>query len=188
MKRIVYLSLVLAMLLCGCGKSQADPGTEEPLSPLDEGLVSSDIVPLPQGPAFDYANYDWAALLLGDAFTAGTPMGDAAIAQVKLQIDAVTDSTLSLTVTAPYIADALWDWYSAQLPDNAAVEAKVIALLSETTPTSNTFVLNYRVGSDGIPKADYTAAYGSCVSCGLTDFYYRLQQAFLTELEGSIDG
>ena len=188
MKRILYLFLVLAMLLCGCGRSQAEPQKEEALSPLEEGLVSSDIVPLPQGPAFDYENYDWAALLLGDAFTTGTPIGDAAIAQVKLQIDAVTDSTLSLTITAPYIADTLWDWYATQAPDNAAVEAKTLSLLAETAPTTKSFTLSYRVGSDGIPKADYTAAYGSCISCGLTDFYHRLQREFLTELEGSVYG
>ena len=188
MKRILYLMLILAVLLCGCGKTQPPSQEESPPSPLEEGLVSSSVVPLPQGPAFDYENYDWAALLLGDAFTAGTPIGDAAIACVQIQVDAVTDSTLALTVTAPYIADALWDWYAAQAPDNAALEAKILSLLSETAPASNTFELNYRVGSDGIPKADYTAAYGSCASCGLIDFYYRLQQDFLTGLEGSSNG
>ena len=104
---------------------------------------------------------------------------------MQLQVDSVTGSTLSLTITAPYIADSLWDWYTAETPDNAALEAKILSLLSDTAPTTNSFALSYRVGSDGVPKADYTAAYGSCVSCGLTDFYHQLQQGFLTELEES---
>lgn len=188
MKRILCLTLALTALLCGCSKFPAAPWEEATL-PIDgTGSVSSDLVPLPQGPVFDYTHYDWAATLLADAFTAGTPIGNAGLEKVQLQVESVTDSTVTLTITAPNIADSLWQWYAAQKPEEAALEAKILSLLSDTPPTTETFTLNYRVGSDGVPKADYTAAYGSAVSCGLTDFYHRLQREFLAELEGSIYG
>ena len=192
MKRVLWLLLALALLLCGCGIFPTSPQEEaaRPELPPPEQTESDSagLVPLPQGTAFDYQHYDWASMLLADAFTPGTSMGDAALAKIQLQVESVTDSTLTLSVSAPQIGDSLWDWYAAQQPENAAVEEKILSLLTQTAPTTGSFTLSYRVGSDGIPKVDYTAAYGCAVSCGLTDFYYRLQQDFITELEGSMDG
>ena len=188
MKRLFCLLLAVTLLVCGCGKKE----TASPTEPAAPGAAAeSEAVPgaevrVAEDVVFDYEAYDWVPLLMADVFAPGTAIGDAGLAAVTLTVDAVSENTVAVTVTAPHIAEELWNWYGVEMPGDAALEAKILELLGGDRK-SQSLPLSYQVRTDGQPVVDYTDAYASAVTCGLTDFYRLLQADIIQKLEDSYE-
>ena len=180
MKRLLCLMLAMVLLLCACGKKEAI-AVPEVTNPVEEENFASDApVRIAEEVVFDSEHYDWQTLLLADAFNPGTPIGDAGLAAVQLTVDEITQDSLTITVTAPQVAQELWQWY--QQEDGADLEAKILELL-KGQPKAITLTLSYRVRTDGTPVVDYTGAFASAVTCGLSDFYDLVQADMVQEME-----
>lgn len=196
MKRLLILTIAIAMILCGCNKSEQTatpqptvslteaPAAPETTAPDETEPAVSDEVRIAEDPVFDYEAYDWAGLLLADAFVPGTVIGDAGREAVTLTVDQVTEHTITVTVTGPRIADALWSEYS-QGAGEASLEDRILALLQQEA-SSEQFTLSYQAAK-GQPVVEYTSAYASAVTCGLADFYQRVQTDLIEKMEASYE-
>ena len=183
MRRLLCLLLAMALLLCACGKKETTE-TPETTLPLEKVVLENKApVRIQEAVVFDYENYDWHTLLLADAFNPGTPIGDAGLAAVQLTVDEITGDSLTITVTAPQVAEELWQWY--QQGDGTDPEAKILEML-KCAPESQTLTLSYKVRTDGTPAVDYTSAFASAVTCGLSDFYDLVQADMVREMEGQL--
>lgn len=180
MKRMLCLILAMVLLLCACGKKDATQIPEQ-TQPMETVVLEKNApVRIQEEIVFDYENYDWHTLLLADAFNPGTTIGDAGLAAVKLTVDAVTGDTLTVTVTSPQVAQELWQWY--QQGNGTDPEARILEALKGETET-RTLTLSYTVRTDGTPVVDYTSAFATAITCGLTDFYDLVHADMVREME-----
>ena len=180
MKRLLCLILAMTLLLCACGKKEA-ADVPETTQPVEEVVMENDApVRIQDEIVFDYANYDWHTLLLADAFVPGTAIGDAGLAAVQLTVDEITGDSLTITVKSPQVAQELWQWY--QQGDGTEPETRILEALKGEAETQ-TLTLSYKVRTDGTPVVDYTSAFATAVTCGLTDFYDLVQADMVREME-----
>lgn len=185
MRRLTAVFCILTlMLLAGCNQKDAGSGISG-----DFAEESNDFILLEETTPFGYDDYDWETQLLADAFDAGTPIGDAGLACVTVEVTSVTDTELTVTVTAPDISDDLLDWYAGadgQGDYEAALEQKVVSLMEGKT-ISGTYTMSY-TDVNGVPSIHYTQDYANAVSCGLLEFYSTLQNSMLDQMGGGSDG
>lgn len=198
---LLYLLALAAALLCGCGGNfgpltegfgdfSPEPGeVSQPQSgeSSPQEFRPGEVVQLEPEAVFDFEGYDWTEHLRGEAFETGTVIGDAALDALELQVDSVTSTSVSVTVTAPDISQALCDWYAqAQEQERTydALVAQILELLAGEKQSAS-FTLRYALSAQGEPVIDYTEDYAAAVSCGLLEFYTTMQNSFLETLGGN---
>ena len=178
MKKILMI-LTACILLAGCSQKETPTGSTRPTTrPTIQPVIQSNI--------FDYAGYDWLAQLEKDAFSEDGTLGAAVEEAVQLHVTATTENTVTVTVRAPYIKDALLAWYDEQ-PDfsSQALDETILSLLQEDQ-TEQSFTLNYTL-VDELPVIHYSDDYAKVLSCGISEFYDLLYTRILEQIGGSED-
>lgn len=160
MRRLIPLLLAL-LLLTGCGGK--DPGTSH--SP-------------PSGIP------DYIGLIRADLLSGDTELTRAMDKALSFTLDEVSDASITVTVTAPDVCQALLDWFDAVSDADYSDEALAQQMLTllEGKPLSRQYTLELR---DGAPV--YTDGFLNAVSCGTRQFYTALTARLMEEMEASID-
>lgn len=174
-RSVLLLAAALCLLLGGCSLD-----LEQLLpKPAQQTAVPSE--------GFDHAGYDWLAQLKKDAFAGEESMAVLVEEAVQLQITATTDSTVTVKVKAPDIADALLQWYDSQEEfSGEAMEAQIQKLL-KGKKTEQSFTLTYTLAED-VPVIIYPDGYANALSCGLSEFYDVLYGRILEQMGGTENG
>lgn len=190
MKRVIVCFAVLLLLLCGCKKEEM---TTVPAAPAAPQTVQETAPEEPDGAedeeaVFDYAAYDWDALLQRELFDE-SELGAEIAAAAELEVTAVTATELTVAVRAPDVYADITAWYGAVSDADFSVEAldaKLQELLGGEAK-EQTFVLPYELTGD-MPFISYPHDFLNAVSCGILDFYYDLYAEMDSELGGGEDG
>lgn len=162
----IFLLCLLLCLLSACGNNTAPKSTEAPAG-------------------FDPQAFHWESQIRADNYGESTALMKALSDAVEISsCEAAGMDAIHVMVSAPNIADALLAWLE-QVPmeelTEKALEDKALALLKSAAKETVDFTLNYALENDA-PVIQYTAEFGSFITCGMTEFYSTLMDNLLAEM------
>lgn len=123
-------------------------------------------------------NDEMEIMIQAELFDQETEIGRLISEHVEINVKEVMEDSITVEVKAPDVTEALWEW----IEENEFTEEGFdTALETAMKGKKETEQFQLQIREDG--SMIYSEEFGSFVSCGMTDFYYQMQQQLIDELK-----